>query len=242
MIRNISLMLALAIAPNVCLAQGGNSSDLFGMGVHQYFRGQHNEAIDSFNLAIAASPKDPRSYFFRGLCKDCAWGMNAGDDDFRQGAYLESFKNGQPSSIVNRSLERIQGCRRLVIEKFRREARQSYHFIKNLPPPKAKQIMYGEMIDVNSLSPIIQNVVPIQSNPQPSVELPGEEIIDFDPTLDSEKVIPTDATPMPEEDDAPVELEPETPGDPFSTTQNNADDDNQTETASAEVDDDPFDN
>ena len=119
MIKNsVVLLLAALLMPcSISLAQSSPSA--YGSGVHQYFNGRYQEAIMSFNSAIAENPNDARAFYFRGLAEMASGDTYSADSDFQQGASLETSSNKGRSSLVNRSLERIQGTTRIRLEKFR---------------------------------------------------------------------------------------------------------------------------
>lgn len=98
------------------------ASDLYGRGVHAYFAGQYDRAIECLTGAIKKRPTDPRCYYFRGLAAARLHGEQAGTADFAKGADIEV--NGADKHYeVNSSLQREQGALRLVIERHRDAAR-----------------------------------------------------------------------------------------------------------------------
>jgi len=94
---------------------------MFGQAVHAFNKGQYQCAYDLLSSAIGSGSQDPRVYFFRGLATNALQGPGAGADDLQRGAELEA--NATRVVNVGRSLEKIQGCQRLEIEKYRRNAR-----------------------------------------------------------------------------------------------------------------------
>ena len=110
-----------AISP-LARAQDPILTELYGSGVHEYFSGGYRQAIADLTEAVDGKSKDPRVYYFRAL----AW-LRLGDTtkaqaDFAAGAKLESADvNGYYP--VSRSLERVQGSGRLMLEKYRVQAR-----------------------------------------------------------------------------------------------------------------------
>lgn len=103
-------------------AQEMDASRWYGRGVHQFFAGAYHDSIASLNTAAEAGSSDPRIYYFRGLANLALGDRSAAEDDFELGATLE-FSSQFGSTSVSRSLERIQGQRRLMIERQRRAAR-----------------------------------------------------------------------------------------------------------------------
>ncbi len=96
---------------------------VYGKGVHAFFRHDYFQAEELFNLAIAHGSQDPRVYYFRGLAM-CRLGRAAeAESDFRTGATLEETVGGYQ---VGWALERIQGAERRMLEKIRLDVRLEY--------------------------------------------------------------------------------------------------------------------
>ena len=97
------------------------SSDSFGDGMHAYFGGSNAEAESCFHQAVGDNPNDPRVHYFLGLC---LLRQGYGDEartEMTIGAALEARAPG--SYAVGKSLERVQGGDRLLLEEYRRQAR-----------------------------------------------------------------------------------------------------------------------
>jgi hypothetical protein len=100
------------------------ASILYSHGVHAYFDGDASEAERSFTRAISISPNDPRAYYYRGLSR-----LRLGRDadaqaDLRAGAAAEAR---QPNRYATgAALQRVQGRQRLLLEKYRQQAREEY--------------------------------------------------------------------------------------------------------------------
>lgn len=96
--------------------------DAYGHAVHAYYRGDVSNAQEWLEKAIAAGSKDPRVYYYRGLCLSALSGdTSAGQTDFETAADLEV--NGQKVVNVGKALERVQGPARCAIESIRRSTR-----------------------------------------------------------------------------------------------------------------------
>lgn len=95
--------------------------ELYGKGVHTYFRGDHATGANVLSEAISAGLQDPRAYYFRGLCNMNTLGVESALADFEEGARLEMA--GKSSVDIGRALERIQGQARVEIEKARTKAK-----------------------------------------------------------------------------------------------------------------------
>ena len=99
-------------------AQEPITAQLYGTGVHSYFSGDYRKAHELLSSAIASGSKDPRTYYFRGLCY-----LRLGRDveakqDFDEGARLETAELDRGFNI-SRSFERVQGTDRAVLEQYR---------------------------------------------------------------------------------------------------------------------------
>lgn len=94
---------------------------MYGSGVHAYYAGGYQQSFDSLSRVIRIGTADPRAYYFRGLA---ALRMGRRDEavaDFTKGAELEA--DGWSMRTVSRSLERVQGTDRLLLERSRSGAR-----------------------------------------------------------------------------------------------------------------------
>jgi hypothetical protein len=96
----------------------------YGAGVHAYFAGDYTTAYDQLTCAIQGGSKDPRVYYFRGLCY-----LNLGREpeaiqDFRVGAQQESHDVDKFYN-VSKALERVQGSPRVQLETYRVGARMA---------------------------------------------------------------------------------------------------------------------
>jgi hypothetical protein len=100
----------------------GLLSQWYGTGVHAYFSGDTTRALQDLTQAADGGTKDPRVYYFRALTYSRMGYSDAATIDMETGAALES-QDRDGRYPVSRSLERIQGNRRLALEKYRRKAR-----------------------------------------------------------------------------------------------------------------------
>jgi len=112
------LAFLISIPCSLSSAQSGTSD--YGSGVHQYFSGRYQAAINTLNEAITADSKNSRAYYFRGLAKSGAGDSLGAKSDFEKGALIESSSSKTRTSLVTRSLERVQGAVRLELEKTRK--------------------------------------------------------------------------------------------------------------------------
>jgi len=115
------LTAVLSLAATATYGQEGVLEELYGRGVHAFFAGNLGVAYDSLTATITNGSRDPRAYYFRGLVLN---GMGRTDEactDFLTGAQLEAV--GGVAYPVGRSIERIQGPARIMLETYRRNAR-----------------------------------------------------------------------------------------------------------------------
>jgi hypothetical protein len=99
------------------------TADAYGRGVHAYFAGRTAEAESLFTSALKIRPSDPRIWYFRAMSR---LRMGRGDEarsDMATGADLEAERPGRYA--VGTALLRVQGSNRLLLEKYRLDARKS---------------------------------------------------------------------------------------------------------------------
>jgi hypothetical protein len=127
-----SALIVLAIGGFVALGHGGvyagpASAALtvaYGNGVHAYFDADYQCSYDELSGVIEAGSNDPRVHYFRGLAALKLGRLDEAEADFQQGANLEAEgRGGQSSKAISIALERVQGCDRLKLERFRSQAR-----------------------------------------------------------------------------------------------------------------------
>jgi hypothetical protein len=119
------LTLCVLVVAGRATGQGPDAASiLYSHGVGAYFDGNASEADQYFTRAIALNPSDPRAYYFRGLSR-----LQLGRDgdaraDLEAGAAAEAR---QPNRYATGSaLQRVQGRERLLLEQYRRQAREEY--------------------------------------------------------------------------------------------------------------------
>jgi len=105
-------------------AQDAILGELYGRGVHTYFSRDYAEAHRYLTKAIDGGTKDPRAHYFRGMTYLRLGREEEARLDFQKGAELES---GDVDRFFNvaKSLERVQGSARLLLEEYRVEARMA---------------------------------------------------------------------------------------------------------------------
>jgi hypothetical protein len=95
--------------------------DYYSQGVNAFFAGRLYDSDVMLSEAITADGTDPLPYYFRALAKLRTGCEAEARGDMWTGAQLEAT-HGSRSSI-GAALQRIQGWDRLLLEKYRREAR-----------------------------------------------------------------------------------------------------------------------
>lgn len=118
-------LLALGLAPQVTFAEDAVLAEIYGRGVHAFFAGRYEDAEESLSDAIAQGSKDPRVYYYRGLTKFSLGRLDEANADFALGA-KEEVQDVALTTLASRSLARIQGGPRLLIEKARQTARKEH--------------------------------------------------------------------------------------------------------------------
>jgi hypothetical protein len=101
-----------AIADEMVLEQ------IYGSGVHAFNDGDLAAASDAFTAAIKGGTNDPRAYYFRALTFIRLGREQDAKADFEKGAALEAV-DASNVSLVSRSMERVQGRQRQMLEQYR---------------------------------------------------------------------------------------------------------------------------
>lgn len=107
---------------SVARADDAALEGIYGAGVEAYYTGNYVQAFNMLNGAVQAGSHDPRVYYFRGLAQANLGRTPDAERDFQQGAALET-SNTASVVDVGRSLERVQGPTRLLLERYRSAAR-----------------------------------------------------------------------------------------------------------------------
>ncbi len=98
-----------------------DANRLYGQGVHAYFAGNSAQAEVCISSALELKTDDPRYYYFRALALLRMGRTAEARGDMLVGAQLESQHPNR--FAVGTALERVQGADRLMLERFRRDAR-----------------------------------------------------------------------------------------------------------------------
>lgn len=112
----------------------------YGNGVHAFYAGDYQRSYEELSTAIDGGTQDPRAFYFRGLAALRLGRLDEADADFALGANAEAA--GRGNWAVGRSLERIQGEPRLLLEKHRVRARmarlqQREAIVRHYPLPES---------------------------------------------------------------------------------------------------------
>jgi hypothetical protein len=113
-------VLTILVWGSSAFAQSGAS---YGRGVDAYFSGSSAEADQYLSQAIQEMPNDPRPHYFRALALLRAGRRDEAIGDMQVGASVEAQRPKQ--FAVGTALERVQGSDQLLLEQYRRQAREA---------------------------------------------------------------------------------------------------------------------
>ncbi len=118
--RTFALFVGIVLCGSITalFADDALLEQFYGNGVHAFNAGDYVGAHAALTSAIKGGTNDPRAYYFRGLAYLRLGRNEEARADFQKGAELEA---GESADVypVNRSLERIQGSQRQMLEQFR---------------------------------------------------------------------------------------------------------------------------
>lgn len=98
-------------------------SAVYGEGMKAFYAGRYPQAFETFSQAIEAGSQDPRCYYFRGLSQLRLGRAPDAKLDFEKGAALEG-RDFDLFYNVSKSLGRVQGQERLMLEQYRAAGRK----------------------------------------------------------------------------------------------------------------------
>jgi hypothetical protein len=147
MLRSSCLFLVgfTLLSATTASAQDPLLAQLYGSGVHAFFSGDYRQARENLSAAIDGGSQDPRAYYFRALCELRSGNNQDAADDFQKGAELEGADANQ-AYPVSKSIERIQGNARALLEKYRLKARVAAHQRKE----DQRQMVYQKRRDADT--------------------------------------------------------------------------------------------
>jgi hypothetical protein len=123
----------VALAPQaLCGQQTSELNRLYSQGVNAYFAGRSSEAESNLSQALALEAEDPRIYYFRALSLLRLGRLDEARGDMMVGASIEA--RHPQRFAVGKALERVQGGHRLLLERYRREARSQHVALKPAQP------------------------------------------------------------------------------------------------------------
>ncbi|HEX3725248.1 MAG TPA: hypothetical protein VHV08_03355 [Pirellulales bacterium] len=176
MVKHVSLLAGpVALALIVASAAGAQAQDavlseLYGSGVHQYFSGNYSQAVTDLSVAVNGGTKDPRVLYFRALAEMRLGQQGAAQADMQRGALLESADATQLYP-VGKSLERVQGSQRMLIERYRAVARAEAHQRQQ----RRDSVRYEQRRRAETQ--VLRNPAPLPAPvaPAPAAEAPASE-------------------------------------------------------------------
>ncbi len=186
-------LLLVAISAGPLAAQDAVLAQFYGSGVHQYFAGNYDRAAADLTTAIDGGSKDPRAYYFRALTSLRRGDSYSAESDLRVGASLESADVSQ-FYPVGKSLERVQGSDRKMLERHRAIARaEAFQRRHDRDLMRYEQRRRAESQVLRS-----SGAVPLVKPPGPGVAqppVPGPEPVEDDPFADKPETTPAVAKP-----------------------------------------------
>lgn len=124
-IKTFCLMAAVTaalLASSDRSAADDSAAQAYGKAISAWQDGEYETADRLLTGLIADETNDPRVYYFRGLSRFASGKKDAAAVDFEAGAQLET--RGTAGANVPKSLERVQGPARRLLENYRRQARR----------------------------------------------------------------------------------------------------------------------
>jgi hypothetical protein len=120
----------ISISPVAAYAQeSGTAETLYADGVQAYFRGCSAEAESLFSRLAGIDSNDPRAFYFRALSLMRQGRVDEARSDMEIGAQIEARVPARFD--IGKTLERIQGPNRLLLEQYRSRA----HRVAMANPP-----------------------------------------------------------------------------------------------------------
>ncbi len=107
----------------VASAQDGTAARWFGEGIHAYYDGRYDTAEEWLRKVAERTSDDPRPYYFLGLALLGQGKQDEGRKVIAEGAKIEA-RQAALAVDISRSLLRVQGRGRLLIEQLREQARR----------------------------------------------------------------------------------------------------------------------
>ncbi|MDP1564334.1 MAG: hypothetical protein Q8M16_23390 [Pirellulaceae bacterium] len=103
-------------------AFGQTTEHVFGTNIHRYYEGNYEQLISDVSAIVNEDLEDPRVYYLRGLAFLKTGQNQAAADDLKKGAELEAIQFGKRNYNIARTMQRIQGNDRAMLEAARSDA------------------------------------------------------------------------------------------------------------------------
>jgi hypothetical protein len=125
-----------AVIPLTARAQDFGAADtLYASGVNAYFHGRPAEAEVSFTSLMGIDPNDPRAFYFRAFSLMHQGREDEARSDMEIGAEMEA--RSPHRFDIGKTLERVQGPTRLLLEQYRNRARTNAAMNQPVGPVRA---------------------------------------------------------------------------------------------------------
>jgi hypothetical protein len=173
-------VLALGLAQPLAAQSTGVLAEWYGAGVHAYFDNQLTEAHRALTAAIESGSQDPRAHYYRALTYLRLGRPEQAGADMARGADLE-MRDTAGRYPVGRSLERVQGSERMLLERYRVQARTaSYQRQQQIRQQRYEEVVRREAdvlrraVNVPLDELASPDVPPLPQPPQVSAQPPAE--------------------------------------------------------------------
>ena len=98
--------------------------DAFASNIHRYYSGEFDQLIAELSGIVNEDLEDPRIYYLRGLAFLKTGQQEMAAEDLKKGAELEALQYGKRNYSIARTMQRVQGNDRAMLEAARSEAMQ----------------------------------------------------------------------------------------------------------------------
>lgn len=117
-----ALGMLAAGASSPASALGQTTDQVFATNIHRYYEGDYDHLIADVSEIVNDDLEDPRIYYLRGLAFLKTGQESAAGQDLRKGAELEAIQFGKRNYNIPRTMQRIQGNDRAMLETARSDA------------------------------------------------------------------------------------------------------------------------
>jgi hypothetical protein len=98
--------------------------DAFASNIHRYYSGEFDQLIAELSGIVNEDLEDPRIYYLRGLAFLKTGQQEMAAEDLKKGAELEALQYGKRNYSIARTMQRVQGNDRAMLEAARSDAMQ----------------------------------------------------------------------------------------------------------------------